>query len=267
MANPEPRAVDATAVFRLSGLNPELWDPLEGTTRGLAGYSVSDGRTSVPLRFEPHQSFFIVFRNAAPPASSVDPAAASAANFPVPIEIAALEGPWDVAFDPKWGGPEKITFESLDDWSRRPEAGIRYYSGTATYAKTFDLPGAVADAAKSGRVWLDLGTVKNIAGVRLNGRDLGVVWCDPWRVEITEVVKPAGNRLEIRVANLWPNRLIGDEQEPPDAEYAKGGNLARWPDWMRQGRAPAIRRPPDLFDLEALRQEIPPCFLRACSVR
>ena len=235
VANPEPRAVDATAVFRLSGLNPELWDPLEGTTRGLAGYSVSDGRTSVPLRFEPHRSFFIVFRNAAPPASIVDPAAASAANFPVPIEIAALEGPWDVAFDPKWGGPEKITFESLDDWSRRPEAGIRYYSGTATYAKTFDLPGAAADAAKSGRVWLDLGTVKNIAGVRLNGRDLGVVWCDPWRIEITEVVKPAGNRLEIRVANLWPNRLIGDEQEPPDTEYAKGGNLARWPDWLLKG--------------------------------
>ncbi|MGZ5556066.1 MAG: glycosylhydrolase-like jelly roll fold domain-containing protein, partial [Candidatus Aminicenantales bacterium] len=235
VANPEPRAVNATAVFRVSGLSPELWDPLEGTNRGLAEYSVSDGRTSVPLRFEPHQSFFIVFRNAAPPASSADPAPASAANFPVPVEIASLEGPWDIAFDPKWGGPEKITFEALDDWSRRPEAGVKYYAGTATYAKTFDLPKAVADAAKSGRVWLDLGTVKNIAGVRLNGRDLGVVWCDPWRVEITEVVKPAGNRLEIRVANLWPNRLIGDEQEPPDAEYAKGGNLARWPDWLLKG--------------------------------
>ncbi|MGZ5454488.1 MAG: glycosyl hydrolase, partial [Candidatus Aminicenantales bacterium] len=165
VANPEPRAVNATAVFRVSGLSPELWDPLEGTNRGLAGYSVSDGRTSVPLRFEPHQSFFIVFRNAAPPASSADPAPASAANFPVPVEIASLEGPWDIAFDPKWGGPEKITFEALDDWSRRPEAGVKYYAGTATYAKTFDLPKAVSDAAKSGRVWLDLGTVKNIAGV------------------------------------------------------------------------------------------------------
>ncbi|MGZ5454171.1 MAG: glycosylhydrolase-like jelly roll fold domain-containing protein, partial [Candidatus Aminicenantales bacterium] len=158
-------------------------------------------------------------------------------NFRVPMEIASLEGPWDIAFDPKWGGPEKITFEALDDWSRRPEAGVKYYAGTATYAKTFDLPRAVMDAAKRGRVWLDLGTVKNIAGVRLNDRDLGVVWCDPWRVEITEAVKPAGNRLEIRVANLWPNRLIGDEQEPPDAEYAKGGNLARWPDWLLKGEA------------------------------
>ncbi|MGB8960153.1 MAG: glycosylhydrolase-like jelly roll fold domain-containing protein, partial [Candidatus Aminicenantales bacterium] len=80
-----------------------------------------------------------------------------------------------------------------------------------------------------------LGTVENIAGVRLNGRDLGVVWCDPWRVDITGAIKPEGNRLEIRVANLWANRLIGDEREPADAEYARGGNLARWPDWLLKG--------------------------------
>jgi len=235
VANPEPRAVDATPVFRVSGLRPELWDPIEGTNRGLAQYTASEGRTAVPLRFEPHQSFFIVFREAALPSADTVVVPDAGANFPLPVEIASLEGPWDVAFDPKWGGPEKITFEALVDWSRRPEAGIKYYSGTAAYAKSFDLPRAVTDAAKSGRVWLDLGTVKNIAGVRLNGRDLGVVWCDPWRVEITEAVKPTGNRLEIRVANLWPNRLIGDEQEPPDAEYAPGGNLSRWPEWLLKG--------------------------------
>ena len=235
VANPEPLAVETTLVFRVSGLRPELWDPIEGTNRGLARYTASEGRTSVPLRFEPHQSFFIVFRDAASPKTAAVAASDSGANIPVPEEIATLQGSWDVAFDPKWGGPEKITFEALDDWSRRPEPGIRYYSGTAIYTKSFDLPRAVADAAKSGRVWLDLGAVKNIAGVRLNGRDLGVVWCDPWRVEITEAVKPAGNRLEIRVANLWPNRLIGDEQEPPDAEYARGGNLSRWPEWLLKG--------------------------------
>ena len=235
VVNPEPRTIEATPVFRVSGMRPELWDPLEGTHLGLAQYTASEGRTAVPLRFEPYQSFFIVFRDEALFASNADPVPASAINVQVPVEIASLEGPWDVAFDPKWGGPEKTTFEALDDWSRRPEAGIKYYSGTAIYTKTFDLPRAVTDAVKSGRVWLDLGTVKNIAGVRLNGRDLGVVWCDPWRVEITKAVKPAGNRLEIRVANLWPNRLIGDEQEPPDTEYVQGGRLARWPDWLLKG--------------------------------
>jgi hypothetical protein len=76
-----------------------------------------------------------------------------------------------------------------------------------------------------------------MASVRLNGRDLGVVWCDPWRVEITEAIRREGNRLEVRVANLWPNRIIGDGREPPDAEYGPGGNLARWPEWLLEGRS------------------------------
>ena len=236
VANPEPQPLEATATFRVSGLRPELWDALDGKSRSLARYAVSGGRTSVPLRFAPHQSFFVVFRETAAPASTSGSAPASRANFPVLEEIMTLDGPWDVAFDPKWGGPEKIVFGSLDDWSRRPEAGIRYYSGTATYTKTFDAPRAVAGSTvKSGRLWLHLGTVKNIASVRLNGQNLGVVWCDPWRVDITGAIKPEGNRLEIKVSNLWPNRLIGDEREPPDAEYARGGNLARWPDWLLKG--------------------------------
>ena len=237
VANPEPRTLEATAVFRVSGMRPELWDPLDATNRGLTQYSVSGKGTSVPLRFEPHQSIFVVFRETAQPAASPASTSAGRPDFPILEEIATLEGPWDVAFDPQWGGPEKVTFAALDDWSRRPEDGIKYYSGTATYTKTFDTPPAAAGSAvKSGRVWLDLGAVKNIAAVRLNGRDLGVVWCDPWRIEITEALKTAGNRLEIRVANLWPNRLIGDEQTPPDAEYARGGNLARWPEWIVRGK-------------------------------
>jgi hypothetical protein len=81
-----------------------------------------------------------------------------------------------------------------------------------------------------------LGTVKNLASVRLNGRNLGVVWCDPWRVDITDAVRKKSNRLEVRVANLWPNRLIGDEREAPDAEYARNGRLVRWPDWLLEGK-------------------------------
>ncbi len=236
VANPEPRVLEATASFRVSRLSPELWDPLDGTSRVLTHYTGSGGRTSVFLRFEPHQSFFVLFRKAGASDSVPGSTPASGANFPILEEITTLDGPWDVAFDPQWGGPEKTVFGSLDDWSRRPEAGIRYYSGTATYSQAFDAPRAVTgSAARGGRLWLDLGTVKNIAGVRLNGRDLGVVWCDPWRVDITGAIKSEGNRLEIRVANLWPNRLIGDEREPADAEYARGGNLARWPDWLLKG--------------------------------
>ena len=243
VANPEPSVVETTVRFRVGVKRSELWDPLDGTSRRLDVFSAASGTTSIPLRFEPHGSYFVVFREAT--SSPVVPTAAANAlpgptlqtstDFPTFTAVATLDGPWDVAFDPKWGGPAKVTFDALEDWSRRPEEGIKFYSGQATYAKTFDLPAIAKVASGNGRLWLDLGTVKNVAAIRLNGRDLGVVWCDPWRVEITDAVKPKDNRLEIRVANLWPNRLIGDEREAPDAEYAKGGNLARWPDWLLKG--------------------------------
>jgi hypothetical protein len=238
VANPEDQAVETVAIFRVSGKRPEIWDPVTGTSRKMTAFRQENGHTSVRLKLERHESFFVLFREAASsgPSSASNPAA-GAVDFPIPAEVATLDGPWDVAFDPNWGGPAKVVFDKLDDWSLRPEAGIKFYSGIASYTKTFDLPtGAAPRSAGSDRLWLDLGAVKNIAAVRLNGSDLGVVWCDPWRVEITAAVKPKGNRLEIRVANLWPNRLIGDEREPPDAEYASGGNLIRWPAWLLEGK-------------------------------
>ncbi len=139
-------------------------------------------------------------------------------------------------FDPRWGGPENILFDRLEDWTQRPEDGIKYYSGTATYRKTFDVPKPKGDLktrqSATRRLWLDLGVVKNLARVQLNGHDLGVLWCSPWQVDITDFVKPSGNNLEITVANLWPNRLIGDEQLPQDAEFGKDGNLLRMPEWI-----------------------------------
>ncbi len=240
LANPAAAAVETRAAFRVSGKRPELWDAVDGTRRDLGGFATRGGRTSVALRFEPHQSYFVVFRDPAAPDAGAVTGADGRRNFPRTEEISRLEGPWKVAFDPARGGPAKIVFGGLDDWTTRPEDGIRYYSGTAVYAKTFDLPPGVAPASgEKGRLWLDLGQVRNIASVRLNGSDLGVVWCHPWRIEITAAVRPRGNRLEIRVANLWPNRLIGDEQEPPDAVYGPGGSLSRWPDWVLAG----ARRP------------------------
>jgi (4-O-methyl)-D-glucuronate---lignin esterase len=232
VANPENRAVETTGIFRVSGKRPELWDPVGGERLDPARFAMEGGRTSVPLRFEPYQSFFIVFRGTDSPAGPIAPAAPEAV-FPLPVELATLGGPWAVSFDPQRGGPDRVIFENLDDWSLRHEDGIKVYSGTAVYRKNFDLPRGASP--EGGRLWLDLGEVRNIASVRLNGRDLGVVWCDPWRVDVTAAVKAKGNRLEVRVANLWPNRLIGDEREPPDAEYARGGRLARWPDWLLKG--------------------------------
>ena len=141
-----------------------------------------------------------------------------------------LEGAWEVNFDPVWGGPEKVIFEELVDWTARPEEGIRYYSGTASYHKTFDLPERM-DPDEVGQVFLDLGEVNSMARVILNGKDLGVVWTAPWHVNVTKAIKPTGNQLEIQVVNLWPNRLIGDEFLPDD-----GVKDGQWPAWLLEGK-------------------------------
>jgi hypothetical protein len=116
-----------------------------------------------------------------------------------------------VRFDPGWGGPAAVEFQKLESWTSRSEPGIRYYSGTATYVKRFDVPNIV----RGRRLSLDLGAVANVAAVRLNGRNLGVVWTEPFQVDITALFRRAGNILEVRITNLWPNRLIGDAALPP----------------------------------------------------
>ena len=228
VANREERAVDATCRFRVAGKAPELWDPLTGEHYDLPEYRAEEGRTVVPLRFAPFQSFFVVFQKPA------DATPAAAQNFSDTTLAGILPGPWEVSFDPRWGGPETVRFESLDDWSRRPEEGIKHYSGVAQYRRSFDLPSDLAARFEPGadlgpanplrrsdkRIFLDLGVVNNLARVRLNGQDLGVVWCAPWRVDVTAVVQARNNRLEIAVANLWPNRLIGDQSLPAERRLA-----------------------------------------------
>lgn len=209
VANREARDAEARCDFRNAGGIPELWDPVTGERRALPEFTRrSDGRTRVTLSFAPEQSFFVVFRDRSPGKSD-------GKNFPSLKRVLELDGSWDVAFDPKWGGPEKITFDRLADWTHRPEPGIKFYSGRAVYRKTFALPPEIS-ARVPARFRLDLGAVKNLARVRLNGRDLGVVWCAPWSVDISDALKPGTNELEITVANLWPNRLIGDESLPAE---------------------------------------------------
>ena len=212
LANREERTVNTRCQFRVSGKQPELWNPLTGETRVLPEFATSAGGTSIPMRFEPLESSFVIFRQ--PTAA----AAASGNNFPaLHAPDVTLTGPWEVSFDPKWGGPDKITFDSLDDWSLRPETGIKHYSGKAVYRKTFTLRDESPAAGQ--KCFLDLGVVKNLARVRLNGRDLGVVWCGPWRVDVSRAIRPGNNELEIEMANLWPNRLIGDRTLPAEKQF------------------------------------------------
>ncbi len=133
------------------------------------------------------------------------------AAVPAPMEIAGM---WDVRFPPKWGAPPEINLDHLISLSDSTNAGVKYFSGTATYSKTFDWKPPVEGVDQKAETWLDLGDVRVMAGVKLNGHDLGVLWKRPFRMNVSSALQPGRNALEIRVANLWPNRMIGDAALP-----------------------------------------------------
>jgi hypothetical protein len=232
VASKSREPLETVCSFRVHGKQPEFWWPDTGRVQPAAVWDEADGCTRVPIRFEPSGSVFVVFRQSA----GVPGQVAGAKNWDEFQPLAEIAGPWVIRFDPKWGGPaEPVTFHQLDDWAKRNELGIRYYSGTAVYQKTFRY--APPSAASAPRIWLDLGAVQVSACVKLNGRDLGVLWKTPFRVDVSEAIQPGDNRLEIRVVNLWINRQIGDEQLPEDSDRNPNGTLKSWPQWLTEGKS------------------------------
>lgn len=363
LSNQKPRPMDVECSFRVSGKMPELWHPDTGLVEAAAIWSERDGHTTLPIRFDPAGSVFVVFRSAAgttphlvavkPPPAEVPVLAepkieirgaryeaedgaggadvtakvaelvaagetsipANNATFGDPIymhvkrlrvectldgqpltrvarenemlvlvdvsypaslprysvtcarghatpELRAFEpgvyefakgagrttqvsvnfvpapleitGPWTVNFPANWGAPARITLDKLISWTEYSDAGVRYFSGTAEYQKEFEIPAALLEQGQA--LYLDLGQVKELAEVTLNGHDLGVWWKPPFAAEVTNFVQPGRNTLKIRVTNLWANRLIGDEQYPDDCEW-DGVHLKRWPTWLREGQS------------------------------
>ena len=210
LSNQAATPATVEGVFRVHGKQPELWDAVTGAIRPLPQWHEESQGTAVPLEFAPRQSWFLVFERRTEGHSSKE-----SKNFPGLKILTQIDGPWDVSFAAKWGGPPLVRFDKLEDWISRPEEGIKHYSGTAVYRKQFRL----SDPLPLGRLFLDLGTVKNLARVQMNGRELGVIWTAPWRTEITEAVQAGNNDLVIEVVNLWPNRLIGDALRPKDQRF------------------------------------------------
>ena len=210
VANQRDAGTRLTASFRAAGRAPELWDPATGAIAP-APYSSANGRTDVPLHLDPYGSVFVVFRAAtsAPSRTIADPARAA---------LTTVTGPWTVRFQPNRGAPEQATFDSLYSWTRSTDAGVRYFSGSATYATDVTLSAGALEAGQ--RVELDLGAVKEIAEVTVNGTPVGgILWKPPYRADVTTALKPGVNHVEVRVTNLWPNRMIGDLQPGATTRY------------------------------------------------
>ena len=208
ISNQKEDAVKVTAIFRQPDGRPvELWDAVTGE-RAVVGTG-----PSVALELPPYGSRFVVFRSQQ---------AATLPDGGSPVQrsrgSATLSGPWSVAFDPVWGGPEKpVDFVALVDWTMRPEPGICHYSGTATYRTTFDAP---PGWTKGQTLRIDLGGVKDVATVYVNGKLAGTAWTAPFLVTAASI-KEKGNALEVRVTNLWPNRLIYDAGLPEDKRLTR----------------------------------------------
>lgn len=224
--NRQPTTQDFT--FRVTGKQPEIFDPVSGSIRPANAFRQADGCTTLPLALDRFGSCFVVFRKPI----AKERAGNAERNFPKLVQVQNLTGPWNVAFDPAWGGPANAGFPALVSWTQRPEAGIKFYSGKATYRKTFDLSDDAGTVLATGRptkrLFLDLGNVKEVAEVRLNGKKLGILWCFPWRVEITQAVKPTGNVLEVDVINLWANRVIGDLSQPKEKRFTQTHDVFRF---------------------------------------
>lgn len=207
--NRKNRTESLEATFRVQGKAPEMWDPETGAIVP-AAYKIAGGHTTVPLRLDPYDAVFVVFRKAA---------SAPSLELPRQVEtrVAQVDGAWDISFQPDRGAPAKVRLDRLSSWTENADAGVKYFSGAGTYSKTIQAP---ADWFKPGaRLWLDLGEVKNLAEVTVNGKSLGVVWRTPFRVDATGALKQGANTVEIKVINLWVNRIVGDMQPDQVKKY------------------------------------------------
>jgi hypothetical protein len=207
IANRNENTIQIAPEFRITGKQPEYWNPINGERRPLPEFTQNSTTTTIPLNLEPYESMFIVFPRKSKPQTS-----RQNKNFPLPTTLVEINTPWTVTFESdsiKRGPAQPVIFDTLHTWTQNSNEQIRYYSGTAIYTNTFTLETIPAE-----KIYIDLGKVCNMAKVKINGQNLGGVWTYPYRINITSAIKTGENKIEIEVVNNWVNRLIGDTKLP-----------------------------------------------------
>ncbi|MEL7588608.1 MAG: glycosyl hydrolase [Prolixibacteraceae bacterium] len=204
ITNQDENVQKATLTFRSKGMQPELFDPVTGTTRKLHEFSFNGETTTVPVSLQRYESAFIVFREKGNPVPGSE-------NFPVPTTVIALKSAWDVSFNGKLTNPASIRLDQLQDLSKSDVDLIRYFSGSIIYTTSFDLD---PEDIKKENIYLDLGEVNKMAKVWVNDQYVGGVWTPPYSLNISSALKKGTNKLRIDVVNTWVNRMIGDQTLP-----------------------------------------------------
>jgi hypothetical protein len=211
LRNDREEPVKGMCRFRVSGKYPELWDASTGSEFRVADYSNEKSGTSFEIELPAHGSIFVVFHNEK---RKELPVYAENEQYEIRSEI---PGPWEVNFPPDWGAPPSATFDRLVSWTESENPGIKYFSGTATYRNTFRVDAA---AAKK-QMFINLGEVRDVAEVFINGKSAGILWKKPYRADISGLVETGTNDLKIEIVNLWVNRLTGDMLADPKDRFCK----------------------------------------------
>jgi len=278
VANPKQTTITTTCQFRMKGMQPEIWNPMTGETKKAAQYEEINGAVKMPVTLDPAGSVFVIFK----PENRINVSVKKlirdgekvnidifqnnkngfemnlsqsgkynlttsdgknhnfeVTNLATPLEI---KGPWEVSFITGMGAPSKTTFDELISWSKHQEQSIKYYSGAAVYRKDISISKEIL--GKNKKLKLDLGKVEIMSEVKVNGKFLGILWKAPYCCDITDAVKVGTNTIELKVVNLWVNRMIGDEQLPDSSERKKtnNGSLLSWPNWVTEGKSNPTNR-------------------------
>ena len=205
MANQTPDAQRLKVSFRISGKKPQIWHADTGIKES-ASYEIVGGRTVMELQFSPYDAQFIVF------VDDTDVPSVRLPEIPKAV-VAEIHTPWEVKFQRQRGAPEGMALDTLTSYTASSDEGVKYFSGTATYTNAFNLSKKLfRRKARPKRIVLDLGDVRDLAEVYVNGRKQGVAWRAPFRMDVTDAVKPGHNSLTVKVVNVWHNRLVGDVQ-------------------------------------------------------
>lgn len=275
VANANPRPVQVECQFRVAGKTPEFWYPDDGHIEQPGVWKATSAATIVPLKLDTGGSIFVVFStNATAPAPAIsftrDGAsereaaltidadgqfqlvATKSGNYQVQTaakrvfqtaisaipENMTVIGPWKVVFPTNSSAPRTVMFPKLTSWTTHENPEVKYFSGTATYQNSFVL--SEQRFGPTRKLFLNLGRVAVIAELRINGKACGILWKPPFESDISTVAHPGTNTIEIKVTNLWPNRLIGDEQLPPDCRWrdpaGSDSALVEWPAWFLAGQ-------------------------------
>jgi hypothetical protein len=197
--------------FRVISEQPEYWDPVTSQQYKIKDAKIMNGKTKLKLQLPPNGSCFIIFNSESRKLPEY--------NRPAGGQIAEIKSPWTLSFPEKWGAPASIKFNELISWTDHIEDGIKFFSGTASYSNNFFI--SKEAIAKKNPITINLGEVLDVAEIFVNGKSVGILWTSPFSINIQDYVREGKNNLEIKVTNMWINRLTGDMNLPPDKKYCK----------------------------------------------